>query len=114
MGAFKLAGLDVFEDEPLMKPGLAQCPNAILAPHIASATVWTREGMATIAGCNVAGVLAGYPAAAGADGKGFEVEDFLKDSFGKTAPTGPPEKLAPSIVNADEMGYPKKAGGGKL
>ena len=54
MGASKLAGLDVFEDEPLMKPGLAQCPNAILAPHIASATVWTREGMATIAGCNVA------------------------------------------------------------
>ena len=50
-----------------MKPGLAECPNAIVAPHIASATVWTREGMATIAGCNVAGVLAGYPAAAGAD-----------------------------------------------
>jgi hydroxypyruvate reductase 1 len=106
--------LDVFEDEPLMKPGLAECPNAIVAPHIASATVWTREGMATIAGCNVAGVLAGYPAAAGADGKGFEVEDFLKDSYGKTAATGPPEKLAPSIVNADEMGYPKAAGGGKL
>ena len=53
--------MDVFEDEPLMKPGLAECPNAIVAPHIASATVWTREGMATIAGCNVAGVLAGYP-----------------------------------------------------
>ena len=106
--------MDVFEDEPLMKPGLAECPNAIVAPHIASATVWTREGMATIAGCNVAGVLAGYPAAAGADGKGFEVEDFLKDSFGKTEPTGPPEKLAPSIVNADEMGYPKASGGGKL
>ena len=94
-------GLDVFEDEPLMKPGLAECPNAVVAPHIASATVWTREGMATIAGCNVAGVLAGYPAAAGADGKGFEVEDFLKDNYGKTEATGPPEKMAPSIVNAD-------------
>ena len=28
-------GLDVFEDEPLMKPGLAECPNAVVAPHIA-------------------------------------------------------------------------------
>ena len=35
-------GLDVFEDEPAMKPGLAECPNAVIVPHIASASLWTR------------------------------------------------------------------------
>lgn len=40
-----LVGLDVYEDEPLMKPGLAECDNAVLVPHIASATEWTRAGM---------------------------------------------------------------------
>lgn len=39
------AGLDVFEDEPLMKPGLGECENAVVVPHIASATEWTRSGM---------------------------------------------------------------------
>lgn len=28
-----------------MKPGLADCPNAVIVPHIASATLWTRAGM---------------------------------------------------------------------
>eukprot|EP00854_Cymbomonas_tetramitiformis_P005529 gene5529-6706_t len=35
-------GLDVYEDEPLMKPGLAECANAVILPHIASASLWTR------------------------------------------------------------------------
>lgn len=39
------AGLDVFENEPKMKPGLADCPNAVIVPHIASASMWTRSGM---------------------------------------------------------------------
>lgn len=38
-------GLDVFEDEPVMKPGLAECENAVIVPHIASASLWTRSGM---------------------------------------------------------------------
>ena len=38
-------GLDVFEDEPAMKPGLEECENAVIVPHIASATLWTRAGM---------------------------------------------------------------------
>jgi hypothetical protein len=38
-------GLDVFEDEPAMKPGLADLPNAVIVPHIASASMWTRSGM---------------------------------------------------------------------
>ena len=37
--------MDVFEDEPHMHPGLAGCHNAVLLPHIASATQWTRSGM---------------------------------------------------------------------
>lgn len=55
------AGLDVFEDEPAMKPGLADLDNVVVVPHIASATVWTREGMASLAAANVAGILQGYP-----------------------------------------------------
>ncbi|KAA3465535.1 glycerate dehydrogenase [Gossypium australe] len=46
-------GLDVFEDEPFMKPGLAEMKNAVIVPHIASASKWTREGMATLAALNV-------------------------------------------------------------
>ncbi len=38
-------GLDVFEDEPVMKPGLEKQPNAVIVPHIASASMWTRSGM---------------------------------------------------------------------
>ena len=38
-------GLDVFEDEPEMAPGLAECENAVVVPHIASASLWTRAGM---------------------------------------------------------------------
>ena len=37
--------MDVFEDEPNMKPGLAECDNAVIVPHIASASFWTRAGM---------------------------------------------------------------------
>ncbi|NHZ70447.1 MAG: D-glycerate dehydrogenase, partial [Proteobacteria bacterium] len=50
-------GLDVFEDEPAMKPGLSALDNVVIVPHIASATVWTREGMATLAAANVVGIL---------------------------------------------------------
>ena len=45
-------GLDVFEDEPYMKPGLAEMKNVVVVPHIAS-TSKTREGMATLAALNV-------------------------------------------------------------
>ena len=41
-------GLDVFEDEPKMKPGLAECDNAVIVPHIASASFWTRAGMVSV------------------------------------------------------------------
>ena len=55
------AGLDVYEDEPPHKPGLAELDNVVLAPHLGSATSWTREGMATLAAANVAAILRGWP-----------------------------------------------------
>lgn len=35
----------MFEDEPDTKPGLLDCDNAVVVPHIASASFWTRAGM---------------------------------------------------------------------
>jgi hydroxypyruvate reductase 1 len=85
-------GLDVFEDEPVLKPGLADLQNAVIVPHIASATRWTRQGMATLAACNVAAILMGHPV-----WKGPDILRFLEDN---------PPKAAPSIVNAKELGIP--------
>jgi glyoxylate reductase len=53
------AALDVFEDEPLMAPGLAECRNAILVPHIASGSQDTRDRMATMAATNAVAHLKG-------------------------------------------------------
>ncbi|GAB78928.1 glyoxylate reductase [Austwickia chelonae] len=53
------AGLDVFEDEPTVHPGLLECENAVLLPHLGSATVETRTAMADLAAQNVLQVLAG-------------------------------------------------------
>jgi hydroxypyruvate reductase 1 len=86
-------GLDVFEDEPAMKPGLPKLDNVVIVPHIASATKWTREGMATLAASNVAGILNGYPVWPDPN----NILPFLGDN---------PPKAAPSIVNAKELGLP--------
>lgn len=43
------AGLDVYEDEPAMAPGLAALDNVILLPHVGSASRATRDGMAEMA-----------------------------------------------------------------
>jgi glyoxylate reductase len=53
------AALDVFEHEPAMAAGLADCENAVLVPHIASASVGTRDRMATMAAENALAHLRG-------------------------------------------------------
>jgi glyoxylate reductase len=53
------AGLDVFEDEPKVHPGLLGLRNAVLAPHIASASSDTRIKMAILAVDNCLAVLEG-------------------------------------------------------
>jgi glyoxylate reductase len=53
------AGLDVFENEPQVHPGLIGLQNAVLAPHIASASHDTRIKMATLAVENCLAVLEG-------------------------------------------------------
>jgi glyoxylate reductase len=47
------AGIDVYENEPSLSPGLAEIPNAVLTPHIGSATLESRTAMATQAALNL-------------------------------------------------------------
>ena len=56
------AGLDVFEHEPKVNPGLLELDNAVLIPHLGSATVETRAAMADIAATNALAILAGAQA----------------------------------------------------
>lgn len=53
------AGLDVYEREPEVTPGLLELPNVLLLPHIGSATPRTREAIAMLAARNVVAFLAG-------------------------------------------------------
>jgi len=53
------AGLDVFENEPELAPGLAELDNVVIVPHIASATQETRINMGKIAAENIVKVLNG-------------------------------------------------------
>lgn len=89
-------GLDVFEHEPMLEAGLVDLHNAVIVPHIASATRWTREGMAVLAARNVAGILKGHPAWNRPD-----ITCFLEDD---------PPAAAPSIINARELGLAEYEG----
>ena len=53
------AGLDVYEREPAVHPGLLAMPNVVLAPHIASATIRTRSEMSAMAARNMATAVRG-------------------------------------------------------
>ena len=53
------AGLDVYEDEPKLTPGLVGEDNVVLLPHIGSASVETRTEMATMAADNLIAGLKG-------------------------------------------------------
>jgi lactate dehydrogenase-like 2-hydroxyacid dehydrogenase len=54
--------VDCFEDEPNVHPGLLNCPNLLLSPHIGSATPGTRMSMMVLALENLAvGLQGGTP-----------------------------------------------------
>ncbi|WP_423183810.1 2-hydroxyacid dehydrogenase [Arthrobacter sp. NyZ413] len=53
------AGLDVFEKEPTVHPGLIDLENVTLVPHLGSATIETRTAMAMLAADNTLAVLNG-------------------------------------------------------
>ena len=53
------AGLDVYEAEPDVHPKLLGLENVVLAPHIGSASVETRDRMAVLAAENIVAVLSG-------------------------------------------------------
>ena len=61
-GAIAGAGLDVFEEEPKLHPGLTALPQVVLLPHLGSATMETRIEMGMTCVNNVEAVLSGRPA----------------------------------------------------
>jgi glyoxylate/hydroxypyruvate/2-ketogluconate reductase len=63
-GRLAAAGLDVFEGEPAVNPALRELDNAVLSPHIASASADTRRAMAQLAADNLLAAL-GYGPHAG-------------------------------------------------
>src|SRR3954447_5153170 len=58
-GTLGAAGLDVYEHEPEVSPRLLKAPRAVLLPHIGSATIPSRDGMAGAVADNVIAVLKG-------------------------------------------------------
>ena len=84
------AGLDVFEHEPALAPGLADLENVVLVPHLGSATRTSREGMAVLAAANLAAALQRYPVWNRSD-----MTPFLQD---------PMPEACPSVVNAEALG----------
>jgi glyoxylate reductase len=53
------AGLDVYENEPLVEPELIKMKNVVLTPHLGSAVTELRESMANVVADNIIAVLEG-------------------------------------------------------
>lgn len=58
-GEIAAAGLDVFEDEPAVHPGLYDQERAVLAPHLGSATTETRMEMAHMCAASISACFEG-------------------------------------------------------
>ncbi len=58
-GVIRGAGLDVYEFEPALAPGLAKLQNVVLTPHIASGTAEARHDMAVACANNIVDVMEG-------------------------------------------------------
>jgi glyoxylate reductase len=67
-GRLFAAGLDVYEREPVVHPGLLGREDVVLAPHLGSATTAARSAMVGLCVANVLEVLAGRPARTPAPG----------------------------------------------
>ncbi|KQY09667.1 D-glycerate dehydrogenase [Mycobacterium sp. Root135] len=59
-GTIAAAGLDVYENEPHLAPGLTELPNVVLLPHLGSATVQVRDRMADLCAANAIAMAAGH------------------------------------------------------
>jgi glyoxylate reductase len=55
------AGLDVYEHEPLVAKELLAMPNVVLTPHLGSAVLELREGMAHVVVDNIIALIEGRP-----------------------------------------------------
>jgi lactate dehydrogenase-like 2-hydroxyacid dehydrogenase len=58
-GTIRASGLDVFENEPNLRPEFLVLDNVVLAPHIGSSTEATRRAMAMTAAKNAVAALTG-------------------------------------------------------
>lgn len=58
-GTIAGAGLDVYENEPLLEPGLAELENVVLVPHLGANSRRTRDKMAEMTVENVSVALSG-------------------------------------------------------
>ena len=81
-GSIGAAGLDVYEKEPAMAPGLAELDNVVLLPHIASASRDTRGMMSLMAGKNAAAFLRGERGPTTVNPDVYETEAYRRRSGG--------------------------------
>lgn len=58
---FRAVGMDVFKNEPFVNPELLKFKNVFILPHLGSATIEARSGMAELAVKNAISVLKGKP-----------------------------------------------------
>jgi glyoxylate reductase len=72
------AGLDVYEKEPKLTPGLSKLENVVLLPHIGSATDDTRGQMAVVAAKNAIVMLRGKRPPNIVNPEVFESPEYLR------------------------------------
>ncbi len=61
-GHVAAAGLDVYNNEPVVDPGYLELQNVVLLPHLGSATSETRDAMGRVVLTGIRAILAGQPA----------------------------------------------------